>query len=85
MLTPSIKLAQGVTDESGVALMALGDENLPSDLQGQPLMQPGLFHVEITHPKLALPARYNTATELGFEVDPSQRGGTSARFELKSK
>jgi EF hand domain-containing protein len=85
MLTPSIKLAQGVTDDSGVALMAMGDEDLPNDLKGAQLMRPGLYHVEITHPKLALPTRYNTATKLGFEVDPSQRGGTSARFDLKSK
>jgi hypothetical protein len=81
----SIKPAQGVTDDSGVARMAMDDKELPDDLKGARLMQPGLYHVEITHPTVTLPARYNAATELGFEVDPSERGGVSARFDLSSK
>ncbi len=85
MLGESVKPAQGLTDESGLARIALEEEALPDDLKGAALMQPGLYHVEITHPKVALPARYNTATELGFEVDPSRRDGTSARFDLKSR
>jgi hypothetical protein len=85
MLGSSVKPAQGVTDQSGIARMALGDDNLPDDLKGTALMHPGLYHVEITHPQIAIPASYNTATTLGFEVDPSQRSGTSARFDLKSK
>jgi len=86
MLGPSVKPAQGVTNASGVAHIALADEELPDDLRGVRLAHPGLYHVEITHPTVTLPARYNTATELGFEVDPAQdRTGTSARFDLKPK
>jgi hypothetical protein len=83
MLDPWLSAAQGTTDESGRARMALNDEDLPDDLRGQAMMYPGLYHVEITHPKVALPTRYHSATELGFEVDPSQRDGTSAQFNLR--
>jgi hypothetical protein len=86
MLESSIKPAQGLTNDSGVARIALAAEELPDDLQDARLMQPGLYHVEITHPNIALLARYNTETELGFEVDPSkERTGTSARFDLRPK
>jgi hypothetical protein len=86
MLGSSIKPAQGVTNDSGVARIAISTEELPDDLKDVSLMQPGLYHVEITHPTVALPARYNTKTELGFEVDPAQeRTGTSAWFDLKPK
>src|SRR5262249_52757763 len=85
MLGSSVKPGDGVTDESGVARIAMSNDDMPDDLKGASLMQPGLYYVEITHPDVALAARYNKATELGFEVDPSQRGGTAAQFDLKSK
>ncbi len=85
MLGSSVKPAQGVTDQSGIARMALGDNDLPDDLKGTALLHPGLYHVEITHPQITIPASYNTGTTLGFEVDPSQRTGTSALFDLKLK
>ncbi len=86
MLESSIKPAQGSTNDSGVARIALSAEELPKDLQDASLMHPGLYHVEVNHPTVALPARYNTTTELGFEVDPAQeRTGTSAWFDLKPK
>jgi hypothetical protein len=85
MLGDAVKPAESVTDEAGLARPAIADDQLPDDMAGTALVQPGLYHVEITHPDMALPARYNTATELGFEVDPVQRGGTTARFDLKTK
>jgi hypothetical protein len=85
MLKSSVKAAEAVTDPSGRARLALRDDDLPQDLKDNALMYPGLYHVEITHPKVNLPARYNDATELGFEVDPSLRGGTSAQFNLRLK
>lgn len=74
--------AQGTADESGVARVSIGDENLPEKMAGALLVYPGLYHVEITHPTSQLPAKYNTATELGCEVNPTSREGTSARFDL---
>jgi hypothetical protein len=85
MLKPAVKPAQGIIDQSGRARLTVQDEDLPDDLKDTALMYPGLYHVEITHPKVDLPARYNDASELGFEVDPSLRDGMSAQFDLKSK
>jgi hypothetical protein len=86
MLESSIKPAQGVTNDSGVARIAMPTDQLPDDLKDVPLMLPGLYYVEITHPSASVPARYNTETRLGFEVDPAQeRTGTSAWFDLKPK
>jgi hypothetical protein len=53
-------------------------------MAGAKLMFPGLYLVEITHPQVQLPARYNTATELGCELNPLSREGSSARFDLTS-
>jgi hypothetical protein len=85
MLKPAVKPAEGITDQSGRARLTVQDEDLPDDLQDAALMYPGLYHVEITHPQVDLPARYNDASELGFEVDPSLRDGISAQFDLRSK
>jgi hypothetical protein len=46
---------------------------------------PGLYHVEITHPRTQLASRYNTASELGCFVDAAARNGTLSKFDLKSK
>jgi len=77
--------AEGTTDELGTARPSIPADRLPADLTDAALVYPGLYHVEITHPQTQLPARYNTATELGWEIDPSSRTGMSARFDLTSK
>jgi len=74
--------AEGETDDAGVARPTIGDELLPDDFRGLPLVQHGLYYVEITHASQQLAERYNSASELGFEVDPTSRSGTTARFEL---
>jgi hypothetical protein len=83
MLREEIEPAEGITDETGGARPAIAAELLPENLNGSPLMQPGLYRVEITHPRQQILARYNTETELGFEVDPTSRGGLGASFSLK--
>jgi hypothetical protein len=82
-LGEGVPAAQGVTDESGEVRPALGDADLPENLKGQPLIRPGLYLVEVTHPERQIPARYNSATELGVVVDPTSRTGLAARFDLK--
>jgi hypothetical protein len=84
-LGEGVPAAEGVTDESGAVRPALGDADLPENLKGQPLIRPGMYLVEITHPEQQIPARYNTSTELGAIVDPTSRTGLSARFDLKAK
>ncbi len=83
-LADSLVPAEGVTDDQGIVRPTIGDEHLPDKLKGAPLVHPGLYRVEITHAQSTIPPRYNTATELGAEIDPSSRTGTSARFDLKS-
>lgn len=81
----AIQPAEGVTDESGIARPTIASEDLPKDLRGSSLIEPGLYRVEITHAEVPLPSRYNSTTELGMAVDPSQRGGDTATFRLKAK
>jgi hypothetical protein len=42
----------------------------------------GTFKVRITHPTITLPARYNTATELGYETES---GNPNVQFMLVDK
>jgi hypothetical protein len=85
MLDGAVHVAEGVADDAGVVRLSIAKEHLPPDYQDVPLAQYGLYHVEITHPERSLPARYNSATELGWKLDPLVRGGASAEFRLKSK
>jgi hypothetical protein len=80
-----LDVAEGVTDETGIARPTIPVEHLPAEFSNSPLVQKIPYGVEITHPDRQLPAKYNTASELGFEVDPSARGGLSTVFDLKSR
>jgi hypothetical protein len=83
MLGEDVPPAEGVTDQSGTARPAISAELIPEQFKQSPLMYPGLYRVEITHPTIQLPSRYNTATELGCQVNPVARDGMTARFDLK--
>lgn len=83
-LGDAVPSAEGTTDPSGMARPTISQNKLPPQLAKESLVFPGLYHVEITNQQPPVPARYNTATELGCEVNPSSRTGTSARFDLKS-
>jgi hypothetical protein len=82
---PGMNSAEGITDETGVAKPTIAEEHVPAEFRGMPLAQFGPYLVEVTHPDRQVPAKYNTASELGFEVDPSARSGLSTVFDLKSK
>jgi hypothetical protein len=77
-LGDDLQTAIGTTDADGVAVPSIPAEHLPDRLRKAPLMQVGLYRVEIEHPSLAA----DQAKGLGFEVDPTRRGGTAARFDL---
>ncbi|MCO6044322.1 hypothetical protein NG895_10430 [Aeoliella sp. ICT_H6.2] len=68
--------ASGVTDSSGVALIAVADDRLPDELKGKPVMHIGLYEVTID-------SGSNT-TKFGHEVDPDSRTGVSPTFDLTS-
>lgn len=61
--------AQGVSDSRGVAVLALDEKDLPA---GAPhvkgLIRPGLYRVEVTHPSIAIPTKFNSASALSVEV-----------------
>lgn len=63
-----IQPADGTTSDNGTALLAIDKSNLPADLQNLRGVQQGMYRVEITHPAVAIPAKYNSVTTLGVEV-----------------
>lgn len=79
-LGQEIKAAHGITNERGVAQMAIPAEELPADQRDLKAIHYGTYKVRITHPTIKLPARYNTQTTLGYESRP---GDPYAIFKLK--
>jgi hypothetical protein len=74
----AIQPGEGVTNDRGVAKPVTVDA--PPGLPGIEL---GLYRVQITHDRLKIPAKYNTATELGFELSPLERNRDTFEFRLK--
>lgn len=64
----AIKAAVGTTAKSGAAQMAISPEELPENQRKLRAIQFGTYRVEITHPEIDIPSKYNTATTLGFET-----------------
>jgi hypothetical protein len=54
---------------------------LPENVRTMKLLQYGTYKVRITHPKIQLPAKYNTETTLGYET---KMGSPFATFALTS-
>jgi hypothetical protein len=81
-LGEELQAARGVTDAAGVAAMGIPPEFLPEHLHRLKALHYGTFKVRITHPTIAIPARYNTATELGYETES---GNPNVQFMLVDK
>ncbi len=64
----AIAPASGQTDANGQADMSCDAEHLPEALKSLRAVQPGVYRVEVTHPEVDLPAKYNTDTRLGRSV-----------------
>jgi hypothetical protein len=72
-----LPIGQGVTDAYGGVMFSAPREKLPAATQRvEGVMPPGLYLVEVTHPKIKVPEKYNTRTELGLELssDSAYRG-----------
>jgi hypothetical protein len=69
-LGENVKPATGVTALNGLARMSHADEDLPKSSNGRPIpgVKGGTFKIQVTHASRKIPAKYNTATELGDEV-----------------
>jgi hypothetical protein len=77
-LEGAIQAGEGVTNPRGIAKpVTVG---APPGLPG---IEMGLYRVEITHDSLKIPERYNTKTELGFELSPLERNRDTFEFRLK--
>ena len=77
-LGDDLQTAVATTDGDGLANPKIPVDQLTDRLRNASLMQVGLYRVVIEHPSLPT----DQAKELGFEVDPTRRGGTTARFDL---
>ena len=79
-----VKAAEGVTDQYGLASVAIPDEQLPDDQRGLGALQMGVYRVEITHPSQSIPAKYNAQTTLGYELHPGDNR-EPPKFQLRSR
>jgi hypothetical protein len=71
-LGPDVKSASGVTNSVGLTRASHAEEDLPKTASGRPLygVKAGTYKIQITHPSRKIPAKYNTATEIGEEIAP---------------
>lgn len=84
-LNGAVAPASGTSDEGGSgSLQITGDRpaNIPANL---PLIQPGLYLVEITHPTIPIPDVYNKASTLGLEAGIAGQNPSGVVWELSSK
>ena len=84
-LGESIKAATGETNQSGSGQLNLATEDRPKNAPNIALMQPGLYQVEITHPSVKIPAKYNTQTTLGIEITGTFPGPEGVVWSLSAK
>ncbi len=81
-LADAVQPAKGVTDESGSAILGIDPAHLPDDMKDlQGVVHQGVFRVQITHPEVDIPAKYNANTELGLEVS-ADTGENFVRWRL---
>jgi hypothetical protein len=81
-LGTEVKPARGKTSARGSAIMDIPDSELPASDKGLIGVHYGTYKVEITHPTISIPAKYNSQTTLGYET---QRGNPQAKYELSSR
>ena len=67
-LEGAIAPATGEAKRGGNGFLGMAREDLPHNAPNLPLVQPGLYRVEITHPSQQIPPKYNSSTKLGLEV-----------------
>lgn len=82
----SIQPASGVADNLGAGSLEIANENRPSGFpKNLPVMQPGLYLVEIKHPTISIPEVYNTSTTLGLEAGLAGQNPSGVTWDLQSK
>lgn len=82
-LDDAIPAAEGTTSSNGEVTLSLDPNDLPPDSpQVGGLMRPGMYLVEVTHPSLQIPKKYNTETTLAREVS---RATVAGQMNLEMK
>jgi hypothetical protein len=85
-LGDAVKPAQGVTDASGTGVFNMAAEDRPANApKNLAVMQPGLYRVEITHPTIEVPAKFNTKSTLGLEAARAGQNPAGVTWSLSSK
>jgi hypothetical protein len=85
-LGDAIKPAAGVSDQAGSGSLDIAPDNRPANVpQNLPVVQLGLYLVEITHPTVAIPETYNKASILGLEAAVAGQKPGGVVWELSSK
>jgi hypothetical protein len=71
-LGENVKPATGITSTGGLTRLSHAEEFLPKSSNGRPIpgVKSGTYKIQVTHSSMKIPAKYNTATELGDEVAP---------------
>lgn len=80
-----LKPARGSTDRYGAGMLELAPEDRPSDAPNVPLVPPGLYRVEITHPQTIIPTQFNTESGLGLETSVAAMDPAGVVWKLHSK
>jgi hypothetical protein len=68
-LDGELAVAGGITATNGIADLSVREEELPPNSpKERGLIQPGLYFIEVTHPAVKVPEKYNKQTMLGSAV-----------------
>ena len=84
-LGPAIKPATGTTDSSGRVDAVIAASDLQANEAGLSGMRVGAYKIQVTHPSIKIPAKYNTETTIGVEVAPDDPDSGRLVLPLKSR
>ena len=76
-LGSSFRPATGVTDDNGIAMIAIADEELPEAQRGFQLCQVGVYRIKLSGGRLP-----ESLQETGFIVDGLSRGGMDTTIDV---
>lgn len=84
-LAGAVLPANGVSDSGGAGSLSIAEVDRPSGFpKNLPVMQPGLYRVEITHPTVTIPPSYNTSTTLGIEAGLAGQNPSGVTWDLQA-
>jgi hypothetical protein len=81
-LGEDVKPAMGTTNDRGTATMDIRDSDSPASEQGLLGVHYGTYKLEVTHPTVSIPEKYNTKTTLGYETE---KGNPNLVVELRDR